>query len=223
MAPSESSLRDIPEQIAIPWRIALTVSWSGLRRRFLRMLITMCGVVLAIAFLAYILVTDNLTEALVAVNNQDLNVLLQRSGVDILAYGQTDQMMLMLIGLSLLTCLVGIINSMLMSVTERVKEIGTIKCLGSPDEFIVKTFLIESSLQGVIGTCLGMLLGFTVAVSVAIANYGGYVMSHFPALGLLKSLTITLLIGSLISVAASIGPAYMAARKQPVEAMRVEE
>ena len=57
--------------------------------------------------------------------------------------------------MSLLVCFVGITNSMLMSVTERYKEIGTLKCLGALDNFIVKLFLIESGLLGFFGSLGG--------------------------------------------------------------------
>ncbi len=216
-------LHEIPEQTPLSWRIAFTVSWGAMRRRFLRLLITMFGVILAIAFLAYMLITDHITQTLVAVNDERLNVLLQNAGADIFSGGGTDDLMLLLIGLSLLTCLVGIVNSMLMSVAERVKEIGTLKCLGALDSFIVKTYFIESALQGILGTLTGMLLGLLVAVTVSFVDYGGYALRHFPVLGVLKSLGVTFAIGSLISVFAAIAPAYMAAKKQPVEAMRIEE
>ena len=48
------------------------------------------------------------------------------------------------VGLALLVAFVGIVNAMLMSVTERFREIGTMKCLGALDGFIVKLFVIES-------------------------------------------------------------------------------
>lgn len=220
---SNNTPQSIPEQTPISWGIAFSISWRGLKRRFLRLLITMAGVVLAIAFLAYMLITSEITNALLAAKSEPLNVLLQKSGIDIFTVGQTDQMMLLLIGLSLLTCLVGIINSMLMAVTERIKEIGTLKCLGALDSFIVKTFLIESSLQGIIGTLIGMLLGLLVALLITFGNYGGYVVTYFPLVNILKAMAVTFLIGSVISIVASIAPAYLAAKKQPVDAMRVEQ
>lgn len=214
---------EIPEQIRIPWVVAFSVSLAGLRRRLLRSLVTMAGVVLAIAFLCYMLVTGNITAALVAANANALNVLLQRAGVDIQASTQTDSMLLLLIGLSLLTCLVGIINAMLMAVTERIKEIGTLKCLGALDSFIVKSYFIESSLQGILGTLLGIVIGLAVALGVAFSTYGHYVASTFPWRAVFLSITRSFLIGSVLAVVASIAPAYWAARKEPVDAMRVEE
>jgi len=216
------SINTIPLQTRVPWTVAFSVSWGSLRRRIFRSLITMIGVVLGIAFLTYMLVTESIVLSLVAMKNEAVNVLLQRAGVDILQSG-TDTMMLLLIGLSLLTCLAGIINAMLMSVTERIKEIGTLKCLGAEDSFIVRTYFIESSLQGVLGTVCGALLGMLVGVAVTVVTYGGFVFRVFPWAAVVRVELIAFLIGSIMSVLASIAPAYWAACKQPVDAMRVEE
>jgi putative ABC transport system permease protein len=213
----------IPEQAPIPWSIALSVSWSSRRRRLFRSMITMTGVILAIAFLTYMLVTDSITAALIAANVKRLNVLLQKEGVDIFAGAGADSRMILLISLSLLTCLVGIVNSMLMSVTERVKEIGTMKCLGALNSFILKSYFIEASLMGIIGTCMGILIGLAVAIGVSVRAFQGYVFECLPLLSILGTMGMALGIGSLISVVAAIAPAQWAASKQPVEAMRVEE
>ena len=61
--------------------------------------------------------------------------------------------------ISLLVTIIGITNSLLMSVTERFKEIGTMKCLGALSVFIRQLFLIESALIGFTGSFLGMLVG----------------------------------------------------------------
>ena len=63
---SNNTPPSIPEQTPISWGIAFSISWRGLKRRFLRLLITMAGVVLAIAFLAYMLTTSDTTNALPA-------------------------------------------------------------------------------------------------------------------------------------------------------------
>jgi ABC-type antimicrobial peptide transport system permease subunit len=222
--PTPSSTRDtIPNQYAIPWSVAFQVSWAGLRRRIFRSLITMLGVVLAIALLTYMMVTDDITHRLVSLNLDDLNLRLQKAGVDIFSASRVDRMTILLIVLSLITCLVGIINAMLMAVTERIREIGTLKCLGALDSFIVKSYFIESSLQGFLGTLLGMIIGLVVAILVATLHYGRYPVAHFPWPETLGSLLIAAAIGIVLSIVASIAPAYWAARKEPVEAMRVEE
>jgi ABC-type lipoprotein release transport system permease subunit len=216
------TLEAIPNQAPVPWEVAFAVSWGSLKRRFFRSLITMTGVILAIAFLTYMLVNDAVTRALVGANVDALNLLLQKADVDIFATGP-DSRMILLIGLSLFTCLVGIVNSMLMSVTERIREIGTMKCLGALDSFILKIYFIEASLQGILGTLLGLAIGLVVGVLVTTHAFGTYVFRYFPVLMTLKAVGVALVVGSLISIAAAIAPAYWAATKQPVDAMRAEE
>lgn len=213
----------IPEQDVIAWPIAFAVSMAGMRRRFSRAMITMVGVVLAIAFLCYMLVNEAMTSALIALQDDRLNVLLQNNGVDIFGTGEMDQMTLLLLGLTLLTSLVGILNAMLMAVTERVKEIGTLKCLGATDQFIVRAYFIEATVQGTCGAGLGALGGLLVALAVSVAMYGGYTFTAFPFGGILFALVVSLGAGAVLSIVAAIVPAYIAARKQPVEALRVEE
>lgn len=217
--------KEIPEQISVSWGTVFVVSWTGVKRRMLRSLITMAGVILAIAFLSYMLTIESVNQALVAVAGGDgkLSMLLQEAGVDPLSGGKIDELTVLLLGLSLLTCAVGITNSMLMSVTERVKEIGTLKCLGAKDRFIVQAYLIESSLQGICGALLGMVLGCVVAIVVLARMYGMYAFRNFPVESVVVSLFISFICGAAMSILAAIVPAYMAAKKQPVEALRVEE
>ncbi len=170
----------IPEQTQVSWGVTFSVSWAGIKRRFFRSIVTMAGVVMAIAFLTYMQVTNDIVRKLVAVNDKVLNVMLQKAGVDIYAANTSDRMMTLLIILSLMACLVGIVNSMLMSVTERIKEIGTLKCLGALDGFIIRSYFIESSLQGVAGTALGCVLGLVVAIIIALSNYGRFGNTNLP-------------------------------------------
>jgi ABC-type lipoprotein release transport system permease subunit len=60
-------------------------------------------------------------------------------------------------------------------------------------------------------------------VLVAWSSYGAFVLRAWPWGAVAGSLAVTLGIGTLISIGAAIGPAYAAARKQPIEALRVEE
>lgn len=216
------TMEKIPEQKHVSWAVTFNVSWAGIRRRFFRSLVTMSGVVLAIAFLTYMQIMNKIVNALIDAHDPVLDAILQAAGVEIHESGSNDSILLLII-LSLLACFVGIVNSMLMSVTERIKEIGTLKCLGALDGFIVRSYFIESSVQGVAGTCLGCLLGMIVSIVVAFMSYKMHVATHFPWLGLFEALGISLLTGTLLSISAAILPAYMAAKKQPVDAMRVEE
>ena len=137
---------------------------------------------------------------------------------------------LWLVSLSLLVCIVGITNAMLMSVTERFREIGTMKCLGALDKFIVRLFLIESSLMGLAGSVIGVALGFLLAFVRVVFSYHvtyngeSYWLATrcFPGMTILMWILVSLGIGVVLSIIAAIYPAYRAARMQPVEAMRVE-
>lgn len=127
-----------------------------------------------------------------------------------------------LLGLALLVAFVGILNAMLMSVTERFREIGTMKCLGALDSFIVKLFLIESLFQGIVGTTLGILLGLALSLLGGWSTYGHFVWQMVPWGEIMMSVAMCLLVGVGLTVAGAVYPAWQAARMQPIEAMRVE-
>ena len=126
------------------------------------------------------------------------------------------------IGLALLVAFVGILNAMLMSVTERFREIGTMKCLGALDSFIIKLFLLESLFQGTVGTVLGIIVGLVVSFGMATLSYGGAAFYHVLWSEVFWNVGVTLAVGMLLSVGGAILPAAQAARMHPIEAMRVE-
>ena len=128
-----------------------------------------------------------------------------------------------LILMALLTCAVGITNAMLMSVTERFREIGTMKCLGAQDRLVVQLFLIESGLLGVVGSAGGIVLGIAVALAAAALQFKGYGMQYFPWLGGLTVIGWSIVAGVLISVFGAVYPARVAARMNPVDALRIDE
>jgi hypothetical protein len=130
------------------------------------------------------------------------------------------QMFLVLI--SFLVCMVGITNAMLMSITERFREIATMKCLGATDGFILKQFLIEAAIQGVVGGGAGMIIGMVVSVIKSSVMLGGAIFAHFPAVQMLYCAVFTILVGILLAMLASIYPARAAAHMAPMDAMRVE-
>lgn len=126
------------------------------------------------------------------------------------------------VSLALLVAFVGILNAMLMSVTERFREIGTMKCLGALDGFIVKLFLIESLFQGGVGTAIGIILGLAASLIVATWSFGSFAWIHMPWAAIAGACGLCLLIGLGLTVAGALYPAWQAARMQPVAAMRTD-
>jgi len=127
-----------------------------------------------------------------------------------------------LLGLALMVAFVGILNAMLMSVTERFREIGTMKCLGALDSFIIKLFLIESLFQGAVGTVLGLLLGLGMSLTGGYSGYGSFAFIHFPTAEIACVALVCLAVGVALTVGGAVYPAWQAARMQPIEAMRAD-
>ena len=220
-------------EIVLPMSKAGEISFRSLKIRFGRSLITTSGVILAIAFLMSVWSSNAIVGSLRDVNKSDINLLLQKNGIETglaesgEASAEAQARMLeeeskqtWLISLSLLVCVVGIANAMLMSVTERFREIGTMKCLGALDSFIVKLFLLESTFQGFAGTTAGIIIGFALTFLLALLDYGGYVLDYFPLNNIAESAGYALVVGTLLSLIGAMLPAYRAAKMEPVEAMR---
>jgi len=125
--------------------------------------------------------------------------------------------------MALLTCAIGIANAMLMSVTERFREIGTMKCLGALDSLVVILFLMESAFLGVIGAIVGIVLGIVVALVAAALQFKAYGAGGFPLQQSIVVLSLALLGGIVLSVVGAAAPALKAARMRPVDALRVDE
>jgi predicted lysophospholipase L1 biosynthesis ABC-type transport system permease subunit len=220
-------------EIVLPMSKAVEISFRSLKIRFGRSLITTSGVILAIAFLMSVWSSNAIIGSLRDVNKSEINLLLQKNGIETglaesgEASAEAQARMLeeeskqtWLISLSLLVCVVGIANAMLMSVTERFREIGTMKCLGALDTFIVKLFLLESTFQGFAGTTAGIIIGFALTFMLALLDYGGYVVDYFPLSKIAESAGYALVVGTLLSLIGAMLPAYSAAKMEPVEAMR---
>ncbi len=128
--------------------------------------------------------------------------------------------MLWIVIVSLLITVGGITNSMLMSVTERFREIATMKCLGALSGFVLKMFLIESSLMGLAGSLAGVLIGGSFSLVAYSLTYSfGRVFSAVDAVSLLAVGLGCVAIGVVLSVIAGIYPARVAAKMVPAVAL----
>ncbi len=200
MAMSGISPLKIDRQISLPMNQAMKIALRNITIRLGRALITGAGTMLGIAFLMSVFTST-----------------LAQQAMGVVPTAAQQQKALWLVVMSLLVSVVGITNSMLMSVTERYKEIGTMKCLGALDNFIIKLFLLESGFLGFFGSLFGAFLG---AFFILITKIGAW--SHLDWGRLLLSWLFCVVIGTVLSIVAAMGPAIRAARMQPADAMRTE-
>jgi putative ABC transport system permease protein len=203
-------------QVQLPLEKAIKIAMQSIRVRFWRSMITAAGVFLGIAFLS-----STLAQATIAAHTQQVVEGLDQAQKIALRQGDHDRQ-LWLVTLSLIVCTVGIANSMLMSVTERFKEIGTMKCLGALDGFIVKLFLLEAGFLGVLASLLGWVIGYGVIVIVGVIREGAKIWPKLPPGEVLMSLVWSLLAGLILTVIATIFPAIRASKLPPAAALRVE-
>ncbi len=123
---------------------------------------------------------------------------------------------------SMLVCAVGIANAMLMSVTERFREIATLKCLGALDAFIMSVFLIEAGLLGLVGGVGGALAGFVLASARMAVAFRSLLWDAFPWGEVAIAGAISVVVGMLLAAISAVYPSFRAARLAPMEAMRIE-
>ena len=135
--------------------------------------------------------------------------------------GQERYRMVWIVIVSLLITVGGISNAMLMSVTERFREIATMKCLGALSGFVVKIFLIESSLMGLAGGVAGCLVGVLFPMAAYGYTFGfGRVLSavQYGQLGVYA--VVCAGTGMVLAMVAGIYPARVAAKMVPAAALR---
>lgn len=116
---------------------------------------------------------------------------------------------------------IGIMNIMLVSVTERTKEIGLRKAIGATNKNILTQFLLEAVILTGFGGVVGIILGslFSFVASVAIVKFAGLDWAFsFPYSAALLGLVVSSLVGLIFG----LYPASQAAKKSPMEALRYE-
>ncbi len=191
----------IQEQISLPTSAAFKMCWRSVLIRLGRVMITASGIFLGIAFFASVRMTA-----------MALNAAGEASEVEDAARNYW------LIVLALLVSVVGICNSMLMAVTERYQEIGTMKCLGALDGFIVKLFLIESGLLGALAGLLGSVVGLGLMYLLNALKYTFKFSDVVGGIGM--TILISMVLGTVLSILAAILPARHAARMPAAAALR---
>jgi len=218
--------RGIRHKVVLPWRRTLEVCWSNIRHRMGRCVLSFVCIAVAVAFLTSATTYQLIISDLLHSADVHTQAVLERAGMfvnDEEAVRRQHDQRLWLMALSAFLCLVGISNTILMSVTERYREIGTLKCLGALDTFVVRLFLVESVFVGVLASFAGAVAGYGLGLVQAGAALEFPLLSAgacFRVLGLVVPGAVTL--GTVLTMLAAAYPTYVAARMKPVEAMRTE-
>ncbi|MBU0722209.1 FtsX-like permease family protein [Patescibacteria group bacterium] len=122
--------------------------------------------------------------------------------------------------MSLLVGGIGIMNIMLVSVTERTREIGLRKAVGANNKNIMLQFLIETAMITLSGGAIGVIAGSLMAILISvIANFLGY---HWDLSISLLSIILALAVSISVGLIFGLYPALKASRLEPVEALRYE-
>ncbi len=231
--PSGSEIR---KQIQLPFSKAFQIAMNSIRIRFWRSMITAGGIFLGIAFFTSVRMSAAFSDIQATVIQQKIEAVkagrleaTQEITRQIQAAATTKEeevaaknRLQWLSIMGLLVCTVGITNAMLMSVTERYKEIGTMKCLGALDSLVVKMFFIESCLLGFLASVIGFVIGWLFISLVNLATNG---LEVFGAAFWTSSLMLAVTsagVGTILTLLATIAPAMRAAQMPPAAALRVE-
>jgi hypothetical protein len=191
--------------VELPLAEAFRISLEQIQRRMRRSSIIIGAVALGMALMSYFLVTNLIFEAYG-----------KTAGITIEAY------QFWLVVVSIVVCVIGLTNSILIAVYERYREIGTMKSLGALDRHVLELFLIESTLYGLIGGSLGFVAGTAGAIISVGSQIGFGPLLNVRTLDFLLHLGYSVGLAVVISIVSTIYPAYKAARLRPVEALEYE-
>lgn len=215
----------IQRAISLPWAKSLEISFKSLQVRFFRSMITVSSLVLAVSFLSFVLVNLDVAAGILRTGGESAAKILLDAGYDVdmdsgrVAMSAKERWIVIL---SLLVCTVGIVNAQLMSVTERFSEIGVMKCLGALDSMVLRLFLLEAAMQGLLGAGAGALLGFLFSLLAGLIRFGTEAITSLPLPAVLGSVALATLSGILLSLLGVLYPAILAMRMRPINALRAE-
>ena len=186
----------VQKQVSLGFAKAWEITIKSIKIRLARSLITASGIALGIAFYSSVRAAGLFPS--------------EGAGAEAIAAAHRQQWLAVM---ALVVCFVGIMNSMLMSVTERFKEIGTMKCLGALNRDIVMLFFLEAMLMGLTASFVGWF------IVVVIHLFTGGFQPGF-LVGSIGQMTLSTSIGVVITLVAGIPPAVNAAKMPPAIALR---
>lgn len=132
--------------------------------------------------------------------------------------------------IALIVGAVGIVTTLYNSVTERIREIGTMKAIGAQNSAIMALFLVEAALIGIMGASLGVGIGILGGYAMTglsshaagMGGPGGPSLSSFPPIFLPQDLIMVWLLSVSLAIGAGIFPAWKASKLSPMVALRRE-
>lgn len=127
----------------------------------------------------------------------------------------TNSMLIWIAGISLLVGGIGVMNIMLVTVTERTNEIGLKKAIGAPKKSIMFQFLTEAVVLTLLGGILGVISGIALAKLISVLNGTPIAIS-------VVACVLSVLFSMVIGIVFGILPSYKAANLDPIEALRHE-
>jgi putative ABC transport system permease protein len=185
--------------LALRPRVVLSMAVNSLRLRLTRSLLTLLTIATSSAFVMYLLTmarTGDPTEA---------------------------QSWVLMMVLSLLVSAAGVLNTMMMSVTQRYREIGTMKCLGALDSFVLWSVLVEAAILGLAGAACGVIGGTTLSLALALADHGAHALTAVRLDGVGLKMLVVFAVGVALTTFGASVPAWIASRMPPMDAMRGEK
>ncbi|MCK9277583.1 MAG: ABC transporter permease [Methanoculleus sp.] len=123
-------------------------------------------------------------------------------------------------GISLLVAAVSIFNVMMMSVNERVREIGILRSIGTQRPEILRMFIYEATIIGIVGAVIGAIASLIIGYVVVLGMVG--TTEYFFAAGSLIYVPMAMVIGAAICIVTGVYPAWQASNLDPIGALRAE-
>lgn len=194
-------------RVTFSFRDAINLGFSYLRRRRDRSILNIASISLGLSFYTSLILTDVFYQTYAILGGSSQSV---------------ESTYYWLVIIALIVSVVGITNAMLISVFERVREIGTMKCIGALDQHVLLLFLVEALLQGLVGGLIGYILGVGAALLSTGFTTGFNIILYVQPVRLLTIFATSLGISLILSTVATMYPAYRASKLDPVEALRYE-
>jgi putative ABC transport system permease protein len=129
-----------------------------------------------------------------------------------------DEFILLISAIAIVIGVLGVLNTMMMSVSERTREIGMLRALGWRRSHVMRLIVAEGVLLSLVGGVVGLGLGVAGTELLIQLAPGWYLSATYSAATLLKGMVVALVVGIL----AALYPAWRAANLRPVEALRYE-